>query len=137
MSFWTKIGLADANDIKVLQEELLQLKAENLKLQQQQAAENALLHEEHLKIMQSVSELLQAMAVASTAMKESFDTLQGAMGEDKEAQEKLLKKLIKGQSQVQKSQENASQEIVDIKAYMNSLWEATKLVWVNDLLDSL
>lgn len=134
MSFWKLIGLADADDIKGLQEELSQLKSENLKLHQQQETATMLLQKE---ILQTISELSRIIKATVQETGDSFDVVQHSLEEGKASQLEMLKRLLQVQDQIGKSQNAVSQDIVDIKAYLNSLWEATKLVWVDDLLKSL
>ena len=232
MSFWSKLGLADAATLAAMREEMFSLRQENAELHATQAAQTQQVCDDVMKTLQGASEreekkasdfeeqlkelrlglelnirtgqqellvagqccqdsLMQQMAILQESQKvlkedlsaqeisrkqalaqivelfEGMRAIQEQVGSDMNSQFSELKKmsqeiadeldflkikadmyggdskrmaeqLASGQVALQKMlsrTQGAVEEISFLKQYMESLWEAMKLVWINDLLD--
>lgn len=232
MSFWSKLGLADAATLAAMREEMFSLRQENAELHATQAAQTQQVRDDVMKTLQGASEreekkasdfeeqlkelrlglelnirtgqqellvagqccqdsLMQQMAILQESQKvlkedlsaqeisrkqalaqivelfEGMRAIQEQVGSDMNSQFSELKKmsqeiadeldflkvkadmyggdskrmaeqLASGQLALQKMlsrTQGAVEEISFLKQYMESLWEAMKLVWINDLLD--
>lgn len=232
MSFWSKLGLADAATLAAMREEMFSLRQENAELHATQAAQTQQVRDDVMKTLQGASEreekkasdfeeqlkelrlglelnirtgqqellvagqccqdsLMQQMAILQESQKvlkedlsaqeisrkqalaqivelfEGMRAIQEQVGSDMNSQFSELKKmsqeiadeldflkikadmyggdskrmaeqLASGQVALQKMlsrTQGAVEEISFLKQYMESLWEAMKLVWINDLLD--
>ena len=232
MSFWSKLGLADAAALAAMREEIFSLRQENAKLHATQAAQTQQVCDDVMKTLQGASEreekkasdfgeqlkelrlglelnirtgqreilaagrccqdsLMQQMAILQESQKvlkedlsaqeisrkqalaqivklfEGMRAIQEQVGSDMNSQFSELKKmsqeiadeldflkikadmyggaskrmaeqLASGQVALQKMlsrTQGAVEEISFLKQYMESLWEAMKLVWINDLID--
>ena len=219
MSFWSKLGLADAAALAAMREEIFSLRQENAKLHATQAAQTQQVCDDVMKTLQGASEreekkasdfeeqlkelrlglelnirtgqreilaagqccqdsLMQQMAILQEISRkqalaqivelfEGMRAIQEQVGSDMNSQFSELKKmsqeiadeldflkikadmyggdskrmaeqLASGQVALQKMlsrTQGAVEEISFLKQYMESLWEAMKLVWINDLLD--
>lgn len=232
MSFWSKLGLADAATLAAMREEMFSLRQENVKLHATQAAQTQQVRDDVMKTLQGASEreekkasdfeeqlkelrlglelnirtgqqellvagqccqdsLMQQMAILQESQKvlkedlsaqeisrkqalaqivelfEGMRAIQEQVGSNMYSQFSELKKmsqeiadeldflkvkadmyggdskrmaeqLASGQLALQKMlsrTQGAVEEISFLKQYMESLWEAMKLVWINDLLD--
>ena len=219
MSFWSKLGLADAAALAAMREEIFSLRQENAKLHATQAAQTQQVCDDVMKTLQGASEreekkasdfeeqlkelrlglelnirtgqreilaagqccqdsLMQQMAILQESSRkqalaqivelfEGMRAIQEQVGSDMNSQFSELKKmsqeiadeldflkikadmyggdskrmaeqLASGQVALQKMlsrTQGAVEEISFLKQYMESLWEAMKLVWINDLLD--
>ena len=232
MSFWSKLGLADAAALAAMREEIFSLRQENAKLHATQAAQTQQVCDDVMKTLQGASEreekkasdfeeqlkelrlglelnirtgqreilaagqccqdsLMQQMAILQESQKvlkedlsaqeisrkqalaqivelfEGMRAIQEQVSSDMNSQFSELKKmsqeiadeldflkikadmyggdskrmaeqLASGQVALQKMlsrTQGAVEEISFLKQYMESLWEAMKLVWINDLLD--
>ena len=232
MSFWSKLGLADAATLAAMREEMFSLRQENAELHATQAAQTQQVRDDVMKTLQGASEreekkasdfeeqlkelrlglelnirtgqqellaagqccqdsLMQQMAILQESQKvlkedlsaqeisrkqalaqivelfEGMRAIQEQVGSNMYSQFSELKKmsqeiadeldflkikadmyggdskrmaeqLASGQVALQKMlsrTQGAVEEISFLKQYMESLWEAMKLVWINDLLD--
>lgn len=232
MSFWSKLGLADAATLAAMREEMFSLRQENAELHATQAAQTQQVRDDVMKTLQGASEreekkasdfeeqlkelrlglelnirtgqqellvagqccqdsLMQQMAILQESQKvlkedlsaqeisrkqalaqivelfEGMRAIQEQVGSNMYSQFSELKKmsqeiadeldflkvkadmyggdskrmaeqLASGQLALQKMlsrTQDAVEEISFLKQYMESLWEAMKLVWINDLLD--
>ena len=232
MSFWSKLGLADAATLAAMREEMFSLRQENAELHATQAAQTQQVCDDVMKTLQGASEreekkasdfeeqlkelrlglelnirtgqqellaagqccqdsLMQQMAILQESQKvlkedlsaqeisrkqalaqivelfEGMRAIQEQVGSNMYSQFSELKKmsqeiadeldflkikadmyggdskrmaeqLASGQVALQKMlsrTQGAVEEISFLKQYMESLWEAMKLVWINDLLD--
>lgn len=232
MSFWSKLGLADAATLAAMREEMFSLRQENAELHATQAAQTQQVRDDVMKTLQGASEreekkasdfeeqlkelrlalelnirtgqqellaagqccqdsLMQQMAILQESQKvlkedlsaqeisrkqalaqivelfEGMRAIQEQVGSNMYSQFSELKKmsqeiadeldflkvkadmyggdskrmaeqLASGQLALQKMlsrTQGAVEEISFLKQYMESLWEAMKLVWINDLLD--
>ena len=232
MSFWSKLGLADAATLAAMREEMFSLRQENAELHATQAAQTQQVCDDVMKTLQGASEreekkasdfgeqlkelrlglelnirtgqreilaagrccqdsLMQQMAILQESQKvlkedlsaqeisrkqalaqivklfEGMRAIQEQVGSDMNSQFSELKKmsqeiadeldflkikadmyggdskrmaeqLASGQLALQKMlsrTQGAVEEISFLKQYMESLWEAMKLVWINDLID--
>lgn len=232
MSFWSKLGLADAATLAAMREEMFSLRQENAELHATQAAQTQQVCDDVMKTLQGASEreekkasdfgeqlkelrlglelnirtgqqellvagqccqdsLMQQMAILQESQKvlkedlsaqeisrkqalaqivelfEGMRAIQEQVGSNMYSQFSELKKmsqeiadeldflkvkadmyggdskrmaeqLASGQLALQKMlsrTQGAVEEISFLKQYMESLWEAMKLVWINDLID--
>lgn len=163
MSFWNKIGLPSFTDVAQLQKEVRQLGNENSSQFEQLSLkadaikkdistlgeqnieqvdsivrylETVIRLQEHLNLsMQNqLSQLLDLQNGISEALSKMQKDNSCATTEHTQYMLTLLEKSTHISKQINKTQAKLD-EITSVKDYMYSLWEAMKLVWVNDLIE--
>ena len=183
MSLWSKLGLADAESVLALQQELKELKFENEKLQQEnlqqlrtsvqsQVAEIQQMlvsHQQELLVQMeksrqeyqaisasmaagqkwnsglmeqllSVSAMLSELKNQAEEQREQLLSLQRSLANDSSGLKEAVLQLAENQkrnTETLSTLDRTIQELPDVKEYLYQLWDAMKLVWINDLLNDI
>ncbi len=136
MSFWNKLGLPSHGDIQQLQKCINQI-------QQVQVQQAAVLHKQMTLIDNLHGQIEQAAQVHAAELHQTHEKIAEILTALQEGQQEAAKaRAMELEAILNHCQEtttkltdtqNVLTELPAIKEYMYSLWEATKLVWINDL----
>lgn len=138
MSFWNKLGLPSHGDIQQLQKSINQI-------QQVQVQQAAVLHKQMTIIDNLHGQMEQAAQIHAAELHLSHEKIAEILTALQEGQQEAAKthamelEAILNHCQETTTKltdtQNVLTELPAIKEYMYSLWEATKLVWINDLIE--
>lgn len=140
MSSWNKVGLVDQKAIIELKKEIENMRRENARAMKKQAAEAEEQQKQAVDSLRTeISELKEKISVLEPLMKdllvqisvEKSEILNEVKQENLELQN-IMKQEIKG---AVSEMANREDKLDTIEQYLDSLWEAMKLVWINDLID--
>ena len=130
MSFWSRIGLADFDTVQSLHQELQELREENSRL----IAENSekLKDQLLLGIKSEITEQRKAQYAAYEHLLDNeINNLRNNLS-------KLVLKTSRCFSDCEQERFVALQNgIMETSDSIYKIWEAIKLVWINDLLDEI
>ena len=161
MSIWSRLGLADAASMAALRQEMDELRAENELLRTEQAKQVEKTIQSGMEdIRQQIARLQQIlMPELSAAAQDRRDDrallgellaglsrLEEQLGQLLPLKEEttdlrgIVERLSEKQNETIKALANANvafQSLPEMKAYLYQLWDAMKLVWINDLIGNM